>query len=106
MPRRFHGETEVDTMTAVLREEPAITNLEQAAIPAGYQDIVRHCLEKEPEKNLLSDRERSHFCSYHRRLSPALRRAECFRPSQRFIPTVRFRGYSLRFWRYQRRCWR
>src|SRR5579871_1481657 len=52
--RAFHGETEVDTMTAVLREEPAITNLEQAAIPAGYQDIVRHCLEKEPEDRFQS----------------------------------------------------
>ncbi len=46
--RAFQGETEVDTMTAVLREEPAIMNLEQAAIPAGYQDVVSHCLEKEP----------------------------------------------------------
>jgi eukaryotic-like serine/threonine-protein kinase len=46
--RAFRGETEVDTMTAVLREEPAGINLENAAIPAGYQDIVKHCLEKEP----------------------------------------------------------
>lgn len=46
--RAFRGETEVDTMTAVLREEPAGINLETAAIPAGYQDIVKHCLEKEP----------------------------------------------------------
>ena len=46
--RAFRGETEVDTMTAVLREEPAGVNLENAAIPAGYQDIVRHCLEKDP----------------------------------------------------------
>src|SRR5580765_1145669 len=47
--RAFHGETEVDTMTAVLREEPADSNLEQAAIPAPYQAIVHHCLEKETE---------------------------------------------------------
>jgi len=52
--RAFHGETEVDTMTAVLREEPAGSNLEQAAIPAGYQDIVKHCLEKEPENRFQS----------------------------------------------------
>src|SRR5205814_7133960 len=42
--RAFHGETEVDTMTAVLREEPADSNLEHADIPAPYQDIVHHCL--------------------------------------------------------------
>ncbi|MBZ5688995.1 MAG: protein kinase [Acidobacteriia bacterium] len=52
--RAFHGETEVDTMTAVLREEPADSNLEQAAIPATYQDIVHHCLEKEPENRFQS----------------------------------------------------
>ncbi|HKV79188.1 MAG TPA: protein kinase [Candidatus Sulfotelmatobacter sp.] len=52
--RAFHGETEVDTMTAVLREEPAAANLEQASIPALYQDIVHHCLEKEPENRFQS----------------------------------------------------
>jgi eukaryotic-like serine/threonine-protein kinase len=52
--RAFHGETEVDTMTAVLREEPADSNREQAAIPASYQDIVHHCLEKEPENRFQS----------------------------------------------------
>jgi serine/threonine protein kinase/Tol biopolymer transport system component len=52
--RAFRGETEVDTMTAVLREEPASANLEQAKIPVGYQDIVRHCLEKDPENRFQS----------------------------------------------------
>lgn len=52
--RAFHGETEVDTMTAVLREEPADSNLEQAAIPAPYFDIIHHCLEKEPENRFQS----------------------------------------------------
>ena len=52
--RAFHGETEVDTMTAVLREEPAVASLDQAAVPAGYQDILKHCLEKEPEDRFQS----------------------------------------------------
>jgi serine/threonine protein kinase len=52
--RAFHGETEADTMTAVLREEPACVKLEEAAIPLGYQDIVKHCLEKEPEDRFQS----------------------------------------------------
>ncbi len=52
--RAFHGETEVDTMTAVLREEPAGVCLDQAAVPPGYQDIVRHCLEKDPENRFQS----------------------------------------------------
>src|SRR5579862_3149678 len=52
--RAFRGETEVDTMTAVLREEPASANLDQADIPAAYQEVVRHCLEKEPENRFQS----------------------------------------------------
>jgi eukaryotic-like serine/threonine-protein kinase len=52
--RAFRGETEVDTMTAVLREEPPVTKLEEAAIPSAYQDIVRHCLEKDPENRFQS----------------------------------------------------
>ena len=52
--RAFHGETEVDTMTAVLREEPADSHLEHAAIPSQYQDIVHHCLEKEPDNRFQS----------------------------------------------------
>ena len=52
--RAFHGETEVDTMTAVLREEPASANLDEAAIPTTYQEIVRHCVEKEPENRFQS----------------------------------------------------
>ncbi len=52
--RAFRGETEVDTMTAVLLEEPSTGNFEQAAIPAAFQDIVRHCLEKDPENRFQS----------------------------------------------------
>jgi Tol biopolymer transport system component len=52
--RAFRGETEVDTMTAVLREEPAAANLEHAAIPIGHRDIITHCLEKDPENRFQS----------------------------------------------------
>ena len=52
--RAFRGETEVDTITAVLREEPPDAQLEQAAIPAGYRDVVRHCLEKDPDNRFQS----------------------------------------------------
>src|SRR3984893_6739444 len=45
--RAFRGETEVDTMTAVLREEPSGMDLEDSAIPQGYLDIIKHCLEKD-----------------------------------------------------------
>jgi eukaryotic-like serine/threonine-protein kinase len=55
--RAFRGETEVDTITAVLREEPPELNLQQAGIPMPCQQIVRHCLEKEPENRFQSARD-------------------------------------------------
>jgi len=55
--RAFRGETDVDTMTAILREDPPEANFEHSATPAPYRDIVRHCLEKEPEKRFQSARD-------------------------------------------------
>jgi serine/threonine protein kinase len=52
--RAFRGETEVDTMTAVLREEPPDANLQEAEVPPGYRDIIKHCLEKDPENRFQS----------------------------------------------------
>jgi serine/threonine protein kinase/WD40 repeat protein len=53
----FSGETEVDTMTAVLREEPKEIDLETTNIPPAFQEITRHCLEKEPENRFQSTRD-------------------------------------------------
>jgi eukaryotic-like serine/threonine-protein kinase len=52
--RAFRGETEVDTITAVLKEDPPDSDLEQAGIPLQFRQIVRHCLEKEPENRFQS----------------------------------------------------
>jgi len=55
--RAFRGETEVDTITAVLLEEPPDINLENSGVPASFEQIVRHCLEKEPENRFQSARD-------------------------------------------------
>jgi eukaryotic-like serine/threonine-protein kinase len=55
--RAFRGETEVDTITAVLLEDPPEINLEQSSVPVSFQQIVRHCLEKEPENRFQSARD-------------------------------------------------
>jgi eukaryotic-like serine/threonine-protein kinase len=55
--RAFRGETEVDTITAVLLENPPEINLEQARVPVSFRQIVRHCLEKEPENRFQSARD-------------------------------------------------
>jgi serine/threonine protein kinase len=55
--RAFRGETEVDTITAVLREDPPESNLEEASAPASFRQIVRHCVEKDPEERFQSARD-------------------------------------------------
>jgi eukaryotic-like serine/threonine-protein kinase len=55
--RAFRGETEVDTITAVLREEPPEIDLRQTSIALPFQQIVKHCLEKEPENRFQSARD-------------------------------------------------
>jgi eukaryotic-like serine/threonine-protein kinase len=55
--RAFRGETEVDTMTAVLLENPPEIDLEQVSVPESVLQIVRHCLEKEPENRFQSARD-------------------------------------------------
>jgi serine/threonine protein kinase len=55
--RAFRGETEVDTITAVLLENPPETSLEQASVPTSFRQVVGHCLEKEPENRFQSARD-------------------------------------------------
>jgi serine/threonine protein kinase len=55
--RAFSGETHVDTMTAVLREEPPEIAVARQSVPTAFELIVRHCLEKEPENRFQSARD-------------------------------------------------
>ena len=52
--RAFSGETQVDTMTAVLKEDPVEISIVRTNVPAGFDQIVSHCLEKEPENRFQS----------------------------------------------------
>ena len=55
--RAFRGETEVDTMMAVLKDEPPDMQQTRQNIPHAFEQIVRHCLEKEPEDRFQSARD-------------------------------------------------
>ncbi len=55
--RAFSGQTEVDTITAVLKEEPPEIALVRQSVPSAFERIVRHCLEKNPEERFQSARE-------------------------------------------------
>ncbi len=55
--RAFKGETHVDTMTAILREEPPEMIQDGLDIPGAFEQVVRHCLEKDPENRFQSARD-------------------------------------------------
>ncbi|MGQ0732075.1 MAG: protein kinase domain-containing protein, partial [Acidobacteriota bacterium] len=52
--RAFHGDTAAETMTAILKQEPAELNAAHAAIGQPVERIVRRCLEKKPERRFQS----------------------------------------------------
>jgi hypothetical protein len=55
--RAFSGETDVDTMTAVLKDDPPEMMSVRQNIPEAFDQIVRHCLEKDPENRFQSARD-------------------------------------------------
>ncbi len=52
--RPFKKQTAVETMTAILREEPPELSETNRAVSPGLERIVRHCLEKEPSSRFQS----------------------------------------------------
>ena len=46
--RAFRGASAVETLSAILKEEPAQLSEGSAGIQAGVARVVRHCLEKDP----------------------------------------------------------
>ncbi len=52
--RAFQRETAAETMTAILREDPAGMD---SGLPAPLEQILRHCLEKSPDERFRSARD-------------------------------------------------
>ena len=52
--KAFHGETPADTMSAILKEEPAELSETNRNISPALERIVHHCLEKNPESRFHS----------------------------------------------------
>jgi hypothetical protein len=52
--RAFKGESSVETMNAILKEEPPDLNESSPAASPGMERIIRRCLEKAPERRFQS----------------------------------------------------
>ena len=52
--RAFKGDSSVETMNAVLKEEPPELSLAEPSIPPAIDSVVRHCLEKNREERFQS----------------------------------------------------
>jgi Tol biopolymer transport system component len=55
--RAFQGDTAADTMSAILKAEPAPLSETQQNVPPGLARIVEHCLEKEASNRFQSARD-------------------------------------------------
>ncbi len=55
--RAFSGQTGVETMTAILTEDPPEITESGKNLPLDLEGVVRHCLEKNPEERFQSARD-------------------------------------------------
>jgi len=55
--RAFHGESALETLNAILKEDPPPLSDARAGIPSDLERIVFHCLEKRPEDRFQSARD-------------------------------------------------
>jgi Tol biopolymer transport system component len=85
--RAFTAETQVDTMTAILKEDPPEMTREGEEIPPACEKVVRHCLEKEPRNRFQSARD----------LAFALTTLSDTTPSKA-VPAFRGEGKRFRTW--------
>jgi serine/threonine protein kinase len=55
--RAFHGASSIETMNAILKEEPPEIVPDRPDVSPAMERILRHCLEKEPERRFESARD-------------------------------------------------
>ena len=55
--RAFRAESAVETMSAILKEDPPELSSTVEQLPSGLESVVQHCLEKNPEERFQSARD-------------------------------------------------
>jgi eukaryotic-like serine/threonine-protein kinase len=63
--RPFVRDTAADTMSAILKEEPAEVSAVQPGVPPPLAHVVNHCLEKRPEERFQSARDLAYDLQTH-----------------------------------------
>jgi serine/threonine protein kinase/Tol biopolymer transport system component len=81
--RAFKGDTSVETMNAILKEDPPELSESGLNVMPGLDRIVRHCLEKEPGLRFQSARDLSFDLESLSSLSSASKTVVAARASQR-----------------------
>jgi hypothetical protein len=55
--RAFYGDTSVETMSAILKQDPPELTETGRTVPPALERVVRHCMEKNPEERFQSARD-------------------------------------------------
>ena len=55
--RAFKGESAVETLNAILKEDPPDISATNSSVPPALERVVRHCMEKSPEERFQSARD-------------------------------------------------
>src|ERR1022692_3653289 len=55
--RAFHGDSSVETMSAILKQDPPELTETNRTVPPALERVVRHCMEKNPEERFQSARD-------------------------------------------------
>jgi Tol biopolymer transport system component len=94
--RAFHKDSGIDTLSAILKEEPPDLVLTNQLVPPGLDRLVRHCLEKDPAlrfqtaRDLVFDLETLSGESFSGSLgiAPPAQRASLWKRSRVFMAAV------------------
>ena len=81
--RAFKGETTVETMHAILKDEPSTFPAPVPPLPPGVERIVAHCLEKSPEDRFQSARDLAFYLGATSDLPPVRNGRTRLRPWSR-----------------------
>ena len=101
--RAFHGDTAIETMNAILKEDPPELSQPDKPIPPGLERIVTHCLEKRPDERFQSARDLAFDLSALSTATPASGAARAVPTASRWprrllFGTAALFALSLAFW--------